>query len=170
MLAISVVPSPAWAQAEILGFDVEAPDLSGLFRARLPPSECPVGHADDLDALPPGSHLLHLGVRAYFLDFRARLNLSPNQIADLRVIRQDAETARAEREEQIGRTEEELWELTGAGRPDLEAIEAKVEEIERERLEERVETIRAVVQAAARLTESQRQALLGLRPAAGASP
>lgn len=166
---VSTLPATAYAQGDILGFDVDAPDLGALLAIRPAPRDCPVGRAEDTDALPPSSHLLHLGAARFFLNHGPRLGLTPTQRGALRTIRDDATVAWSKRDEEIARTEAELWEETGAARVLLPEVDAKVGQIEHLRAVQRMEYIRAVEQAAEILDEAQRQVLLGLRSSPGGS-
>ena len=168
LLAALVVLGSVPAAAQDVGtFEIgDLPDLAEALRARPPMGECPVGHTDERAALPRASHLLHLGVASFYLDFHTRLSIDAEQAQELGRLRDKATRAWARDDEELGRLELQLWEATGALQPDLARVDALVREVEAVRARQRIEYIRAVAVAASKLREDQQRALVGLRRAA----
>lgn len=110
--------------------------------------------------VPGTSHLYHAGSTGFFLD-QARITLSDEQRHGLGAIKERAIAERANARQRIERAEQQLWELTGADRPDSAKIQTKAREIERLRTNERVAFIQSVAKASKLLTAQQRNELLG---------
>ncbi len=115
-----------------------------------------------LPGFPGASHIYHIGATGFFLDHPEHLTLSTEQQAKLNKAKQKAVTDKATFQRKIDEAEQELWELTGADEPAASKIQAKVQEIEKLRGEQRLAFIRAVGDAAKVLTDEQRKALLGV--------
>ena len=115
----------------------------------------------ELPGFSGATHLYHLGATDFFLDYKNGLQLTTEQVSRLMLLRQTAHSSGVTTQRAIGDAELETWQLTGADRPDIGLIEAKVREIEKLRADQRVGFIRAVGAAAVVLTEAQRSALVG---------
>jgi Spy/CpxP family protein refolding chaperone len=114
-----------------------------------------------LPGFPGASHVYHIGATGFFLDHPEHITLTTEQQSGLNRAKQKALLDRSKSQRKIEEAEQELWELTGADQPDVAQIQAKVQEIEKLRGEQRLAFIRAVGEAAKVLTEDQRKALLG---------
>jgi TolA-binding protein len=117
--------------------------------------------ASALPGFPGASHLYHIGATGFFLDHPEHVTLTTKQQTTLNRIKQKARLGRTKHQRKIDDAELELWELTGADEPEVDEIQAKAQEIEKLRTEQRLAVIRAVGEAAQVLTEEQREALLG---------
>lgn len=117
--------------------------------------------ASALPGFPGASHIYHIGATDFFLDHPEHITLTTEQQTKLNKAKQKALTAKASTQRKIDEAEQQLWELTAADEPDAAQIQAKVQEIEKLRGEQRLAFIRAVGEAAKTLTDQQRQALLG---------
>jgi hypothetical protein len=117
--------------------------------------------ASALPGFPGASHIYHIGATDFFLDHPEHISLTSEQQTLLNKAKQKAVMEKAKAQRQIDEAERVLWELTGADEPDAEQIEAKVQEIEKLRGEQRLAFIRSVGEAANVLTDEQRQVLLG---------
>lgn len=124
-----------------------------------PTQGSPAIPASALPGTPGVSHLYHIGSAGFFLD-QGSISLTAEQRARLEDIKQRALAARGDTEKRIEAAEQELWQLTGAGAGDAE-IQAKVQEIERARTDQRLAFIRAVGEASQVLTPEQQARLLG---------
>ena len=123
-----------------------------------------MGNMQRATALPgfPGvSHLYHMGATGFFLDHNEHITLSANQRKKLNQIKQKALTGSSSCKRKVEEGEQELWELTASDKPDAAAIEAKVQEVEKLKGNQRLLFIRAIGEAAKVLTDDQRQALAG---------
>ena len=116
-----------------------------------------------LPGTPGASHVYHIGSTAFFLD-QTQLNLTTQQQTALNRIKERALLERANAERRIEQAEQELWALTGADQPDAAKIQAKLQEIEQLRTNQRIGFIRAVGDASKQLTSEQQNALLGTAP------
>ena len=116
-----------------------------------------------LPGTPGASHVYHIGSTAFFLD-QTQLNLTTQQQTALNRIKERALLERANAERRIEQAEQELWALTGADQPDAAKIQAKLQEIEQLRTNQRIGFIRAVGDATKQLTPEQQNALLGTAP------
>lgn len=114
-----------------------------------------------LPGFPGASHIYHIGATGFFLDHPEHISLSTEQQAKLNKAKQKAGTDKATAQRKIDEAEQKLWELTGADEPDAGQIQAKVQEIEKLRGEQRLAFIGAVGEAAKALTDEQRKVLLG---------
>lgn len=127
-------------------------------------------HVAQLPGFPGASHIYHIGATDFFLDHPEHITLSTEQYTALNRLKQKALLDKSSSQRKIDQAEQELWELTGSDEPDGDAIEAKVEEIEKLRGAQRLAFIRSIGKAAGLLTDEQRQALLGMsEPMAGQS-
>ena len=126
--------------------------------------------ASSLPGFPGTSHLYHMGATGLFLDHDEHITLSPNQRKKLNQIKQKALTGSSSCKRKVEEGEQELWELTASDTPDAAAIEAKVQEVEKLKGNQRLLFIRAVGEAAKVLTDDQRQALAGTVTEASAQP
>ncbi len=126
--------------------------------------------ASVLPGFPGVSHLYHMGATGFFLDHNEHITLSANQQKKLNQIRQKALTGSSSCKRKVEEGEQELWELTASDTPDAAAIEAKVQEVEKLKGNQRLLFIRAVGEAAKVLTDDQRQALAGTATEAAAQP
>ncbi len=114
-----------------------------------------------LPGIPGVSRLYHIGATGFFLNHPEHITLTISQQAALNRVKQKALLSKSTAQRKIGEAEQELWELTSADEPDAAEIEAKIQEIEKLKGEQRMALIRAVGDAAKLLTDEQRQALLG---------
>ncbi|QDV83766.1 Spy/CpxP family protein refolding chaperone [Planctomycetes bacterium TBK1r] len=114
-----------------------------------------------LPGFPGASHLYHIGQTGFFLDHPEHITLTDQQQKKLNTIKESSLLATSTSERKIAEAEQELWVLTAADQPDISKIEAKAKEIASLTVNNRIEFIRAVGNAAEILTEDQRQALVG---------
>ena len=111
------------------------------------------------------SHLLHIGSTGFFLNHPQHITLTADQKSGLNLLKEKARLDQALEQRKIDRSEQELYNVTGADQLDNSKIQAKVGEIEKLRGEQRMSFIRAVGEASNLLTHDQHQALLGILPA-----
>jgi Spy/CpxP family protein refolding chaperone len=114
-----------------------------------------------LPSFPGASHIYHVGATDFFLNHPEHINLTTKQMRDLGRLKEKAVLAKTSAQRKIDEAEQKLWTLTSADEPDAAEIEAKIEEIEKLRGDQRMALIRAVGNAAKLLTDEQREALLG---------
>ena len=117
-----------------------------------------------LPGVPGASHVYHVGSTGFFLD-QPQLQLTTQQQGALNRIKERALLERANAERRIEQAEQELWTLTGADQPDAAKVQAKLQEIEQLRTNQRIGFIRAVGEATKQLTPEQQNVLLGTAPA-----
>ena len=125
-------------------------------------------------ALLPGSpgvsRLYHIGATGFFLNHPEHITLTTKQQSAINSLKQKTLLSKFTAQRKIEEAEQELWELTGADEPDAAQIQAKVQDIEKLRGEQRMAFIQLVGEAAKVLTDEQRQMLLGTtEPAAAAA-
>lgn len=149
-----------------------APPGSGSSMVRLlgtPPARLPTSPLSPAGESP---HLFQLGAVAFFLD-HDELALTVDQRSTLSAVRDRAVLDYATQQRQIDQGEQDLWSLTAADQPYASAVEAKLTMIARHSVQQRLNYIRAVGEALAEISPSQRQQLLGGAPGAtgvGAAP
>lgn len=114
-----------------------------------------------LPGFPGASHIYHIGATGFFLDHPQHISLTAEQQAALNRIKQQALLDQSTVDRWIDQGEQEIWVLTSSDTPDINQIEAKVREVEKVRGDKRIAFIRAVGEAAAVLTDEQRQTLVG---------
>lgn len=114
-----------------------------------------------LPGFPGASHLYHIGATGFFLDHSAEIGLTGEQQTTLNRLKEKALLDRATAQRRMEEAEQELWTLTAADQPDQTKIQAKIEQIEKVRGEQRLAFVKAVGEAAKTLTPEQRQMLLG---------
>ncbi len=114
-----------------------------------------------MPGIPGLSRLYHIGATGLFLNHADHIALTAKQQAALNVIKQKTLLSKATAQRKIDEAEQDLWELTGADKPDIVQIQAKVESIEKLRGEQRMAFIESVGKAAKVLSNDQRQTLLG---------
>ncbi|MBX9678405.1 MAG: periplasmic heavy metal sensor [Gemmataceae bacterium] len=114
-----------------------------------------------LPSFPGASHLYHIGASDFFLNHPKHIDLTTKQKGALSRLKEKALLAKTSAQRKIDEAEQELWTLTAADEPDATKIEAKIQETEKLRSDQRMALIRAVGDAAKLLTEEQRGALLG---------
>lgn len=124
-----------------------------------PPARAPRS-ISSLPGVPGASHVYHIGSTGFFLD-QPQLNLTNEQQTALNRIKERALLERSNAERRIEQGEQELWVLTGADLPDAAKVQAKLQEIEQLRTNQRIAFIRAVGEATRQLTPEQQSALLG---------
>lgn len=117
--------------------------------------------ASALPGFPGASHVYHIGSTGFFLDHPEHITLATEQQATLNRAKQKALLDKSKAQRKIDEAEQELWELTGADEPDAKQVQAKVQQIERLRGDQRMAFIRSVGEAAKVLTAEQRKILLG---------
>ena len=110
---------------------------------------------------PGASHLYHVGSTGFFLNHAKHITLTPEQKMTLKRVKERALQDRTTAQRRIDQAEQELYMVTGADKPDTTQIQEKVAEIEKLRVDQRMNLIRAVGEAANVLTHDQHQALLG---------
>ncbi|MEP2775382.1 MAG: hypothetical protein ABJQ29_01485 [Luteolibacter sp.] len=129
-----------------------------------------MGDMDGMDAMampsalpgfPGASHLYHIGATGFFLNHGEHIKLTPEQQTQLNKIKETALLAKATSERNAAEAEQQLWQLTSAGEPDVKMIEEKIREIEKINGDQRLDFIRAVGEAAKILSHEQHQALTG---------
>ena len=113
-----------------------------------------------LPGVPGASHVYHVGSTGFFLD-QPRLSLTTQQQSALNRIKERALLERESAERRIQQAEQELWALTGADQPDAAKVQAKLQEIEQIRTNQRSGFISAVGEGARLLTAEQQATLLG---------
>lgn len=118
-----------------------------------------------LPGFPGRSHLYHIGAEGFFLNHPQHIALSVDQQVRLNRMREQALLTSATFDRQIAEAEQALFVLTGADLPDTVRIHEQLRVIANLRIEQRAAFIRAVGEAAEVLTDSQRDALLGTKPA-----
>lgn len=123
-----------------------------------------------LPGFPGISHIYHIGSTGYFLNHGDHLNLSPEQQKQLGELKQTSELKQATYQREIDAAEQELWELTAAGAPDIVKIETQLKSIAQKQTDQRLDFIRSVGEAAKVLTDAQRQILAGDAPATPTAP
>ncbi|MBY0524717.1 MAG: hypothetical protein K2R98_15035 [Gemmataceae bacterium] len=114
-----------------------------------------------LPSFPGASHIYHVGATDFFLNHPEHIDLTAKQKGDLGRLKEKAVLAKTSAQRKIDEAEQELWTLTSADEPDAAKVEAKIQEIEKLRGDQRMTFIRAVGGAAKLLTDEQRRALLG---------
>ena len=115
-----------------------------------------------LPGFPGASHLYHIGATGFFLNHGEHIELTSEQQVKLNKIKETALLSKATSERKAAEAEQELWQLTSAGEPEVKLIEEKVREIEKINGDQRIDFIRAVGEAAKVLTHEQHQALTGI--------
>ena len=120
-----------------------------------------------LPGFPGASHLYHIGATGFFLDHPEHITLTTEQQTALNTTKERAALAKNTSDREMAQAEQELWELTSSGQPDISKIEAKVREIEKLRVDARLAFIRSVGEAAKILTDEQRKVLVGQSHPAG---
>lgn len=123
-----------------------------------------------LPGFPGASHLYHVGATGFFLDYADKLGLSMDQSTALNGIKQRALLDQSSNQRKVDEAEQALWMLTAADQPDAASIEAKIREIEKLNSDERISFIRAVGEAAKKLSAEQQKMVLGLAPMPGTAP
>jgi Spy/CpxP family protein refolding chaperone len=118
-----------------------------------------------LPGFPGASHLYHIGATGFFLDHPQHITLTITQQKSLNRIKEKALLDQANADRRVEDVEQDLWVLTSADTPDAAKIEAKILAIEKLRVNQRMNFIRAVGEAAKVLSPEQRSALLGTGPA-----
>lgn len=124
---------------------------------------CAPRSMSSLPGVPGASHVYHIGSSGFFLD-QPQLNPTTQQQTALNRIKERALLDRSNAERRIEQAEQELWALTGADQPDAAKVQAKLQEIEQLRTNERIGFIRAVGEATKQLTPEQQTTLLGTTP------
>lgn len=119
-----------------------------------------------LPGFPGASHLYHIGATGFFLNHGEHIKLTSKQQTQLNKLKEAALLEKATSERNAAQAEQELWQLTAAGEPDVKMIEEKIREIEKINGDQRLDFIRAVGEAAKVLTHDQHQALTGAHPSA----
>ncbi len=115
-----------------------------------------------LPGFPGASHIYHVGATDFFNDHTDHIQLSVEQQQSLGQIREQALLRQASTDRAIEQAEQELWELTGSDKPNIQLIENKVHEIEKIKANQRIAFIQSVGEAVAALTDDQRSILVGL--------
>ena len=110
---------------------------------------------------PGASHLYHIGSTGFFLNHAKHITLTPEQKMTLKRVKARALQDRTTAQRRIDQAEQELYMVTGVDQPDTAQIQAKITVIEKLRVDQRMNLIRSVGEAANMLTHDQHQALLG---------
>jgi len=127
--------------------------------------------ASNLPGFPGASHLYHVGADGFFVNHHPKhIQLSVEQQTQLNQLREKALMSRAASEREIEAGEQQLFALTAADQPDASKIEAQLRTIENLRVQQRLNYIRAVGEAANVLTADQRAMLLGTKSSGAAMP
>lgn len=147
-------PSTAQAQPQ----QPQAPSQSG---AALAPDQLNVAMPGARAGIPGASHLYHVGATDFFLDHSQHITLSTEQWKCLNRIKEQAALNKASANRKVQEAEQQLWKLTALAQPDTAQIEAKIREIEKLHVAQRLAFIRPVGDAAKVLTEEQTKILLG---------
>lgn len=147
-------------------------DMMGKMRGSMqqPKSMTNMAPSGTMPGFPGASHLYHIGATGFFLDHPQHIDLSTEQQANLNRVKEKTFLDRKSADRRIEDAEQVLWTLTAAESPESAKIEAKVQEIEKLRSDQRIAFIRAVGEAGKVLTTDQQAALLGTKPAAGKQP
>lgn len=119
------------------------------------------GSSSAMPAQPGASHLYHIGSTGFFLNHPQHITLTQDQKMTLNRLKEKAMLERGSTQRQIDQGEQELYGLTGSDRPDTSKIQAKIEEIEKARGDQRMSFIRAVGEATNVLSHEQHLALMG---------
>ena len=122
-----------------------------------------------LPGFPGLSHLYHVGATDFFLDHMDHISLSTEQKTRLGQIKEKATLDKASAQRKIDEAEQQLFTLTGADKPSLTDIQAKIHEIGELQGQQRIAYIQAVGQAAQVLTDEQRKSVVG-QADTGAAP
>lgn len=127
--------------------------------------------ASNLPGFPGASHLYHIGADGFFVNHNPEhIQLSIDQQTRLNQLREKALMSRAASEREIEAGEQQLFALTAADQPDANKVEAQLRVIENLRVQQRLNYIRAVGEAANVLTADQRSLLLGIKSSGAAMP
>jgi Spy/CpxP family protein refolding chaperone len=135
----------------------------------MPPSAA-MANSAALPGFPGASHLYHTGANEFFLDHDQHIALTTQQRTALTMAKEKSLMDKASAERGIAQAEQDLWQLTSADQPDAAKIEAKIQEIEKLRGDERMTFIRAIGEAARLLSPEQIKQLLGQLPPAMPQP
>ncbi len=117
-----------------------------------------------LPGLPGASHIYHIGATGFLLDHPQHITLSLDQKTSLNKIKEEALLKQGTLDRRIEDAEQELWVLTSADKPNAAKIDAKIREIAKLGGDKRIAFIRAVGEAAQKLTDEQRKRLVGTLP------
>ncbi len=123
-----------------------------------------------LPGFPGASHLYHVGSTGFFLDHGNHIQITTEQQTKLNQIKEKTMLDQASAERKVEEAEQQLWQLTAAGEPDVAVIETKIREIEKLKGDQRLAFIRAVGEAAQILTHDQHQILAGTHTGAKPDP
>ena len=114
-----------------------------------------------LPGFPGASHIYHIGSSEFFLDHETHISLSLEQKTKLNKAKQKSKLHSLKLDREIEQAEQELWELTSAGTPDIKKIDSKIRSIEKLKADQRLAFIRAVGESAKLLTDKQVKVLIG---------
>ena len=114
-----------------------------------------------LPGFPGASHIYHIGSSEFFLDHETHISLSLEQKTKLNKAKQKSKLHSLKLDREIEQAEQELWELTSAGTPDIKKIDSKIRSIEKLKGDQRLAFIRAVGESAKLLTDKQVKVLIG---------
>jgi len=117
-----------------------------------------------LPGFPGASHLYHVGATDFFLDHADKLAMSVEQKTSLNGIKQKALMDQSAVQRKVDEAEQALWLLTAADQPDVTAVEGKLREIEKMKVDQRLAFIRSVGEAGKVLSADQRKMVLGMVP------
>lgn len=124
-----------------------------------------------LPGFPGASHLYHVGADGFFVNHHPlHITLDVAQQTQLNTLKQKAFLDKATAERTIEAAEQDLFVLTGVDQPDARKIETQLRTIEGLRVQQRMNYIRAVGEAAKVLTAEQRSVLLGNSSSGGNAP
>ena len=166
------MPDPATKPGRAAAMPMSGGCCSGMMGKMAPGS----AHRaqSELPGFPGASHIYHVGSTGFFLDHSSTIQVTAEQQTTLSGIKERALNEQAAAQQNVDRTEQELWMLTSSDQPDLTQIDVKVREIEKLEGDRRIAFIRAVGEAARVLTDDQRRRVLGgagaQRPPMGAQP
>ena len=114
-----------------------------------------------LPGFPGASHIYHIGSSEFFLDHDAHISLTLEQKTKLNKAKQQVKLQSLKADREIEQAEQELWELTSAGAPDIKKIESKIQSIEKLKGAQRLAFIRAVGESVKVLNDKQIKVLVG---------
>ena len=121
-----------------------------------------IGSSSNLPGFPGASHIYHIGADGFFVNHHPQhIKLSIEQQTKLNQTKEKALMSSASSEREVDAAEQKLFLLTASDQPDISKIEAQLRTIEKLRVQQRLDYIRAVGEAANILTADQRAILTG---------
>jgi Spy/CpxP family protein refolding chaperone len=123
-----------------------------------------MGPSSNLPGFPGASHIYHIGADGFFVNHHPQhIQLSIEQQTKLNQTKEKALMSSASSEREVDAAEQQLFLLTASDQPDISKIEAQLRTIGKLRVQQRLDYIRAVGEAANILTADQRAILTGAK-------